>query len=322
MKKPTAAHAEQRSPSIEALRAIMTLAECDGISETARRLNVSQPVITKKLQVFKNPQACGAVLLRSNKGRVHLTDAAKAAIPTIREVVSRYDHLMEFLRGDKVAPKALRVGTGSFHAEYFLPQAIARLRSTHVECQIETHVCRGRDRVLGVASGVLDLAVVTLDREQIKQVLRVERRDEDVLRIVQLGQHRVGLLASPDSDCGRELKELPESRSVPISNLTQWELVGPDRQSGIRRQLESKANGPLYFVVEGGGWEAAKQYARLGLGVAIVPMATIKPGDEQQFICRRLSNQYVINDVIVVRDEESDPYQQQLIAEIKNAVGR
>src|SRR5436853_274087 len=98
-----------RNPTIEALRALATLAESGGVSETARRLGVSQPVISKKLQVFKDARACGAVLLRS-EGRVELTEAARAVLPAIRELLGRYDRIVRYLHGEEAAPQVLRIG--------------------------------------------------------------------------------------------------------------------------------------------------------------------------------------------------------------------
>src|SRR5437868_5404898 len=115
---------QRRPPTIEALRALMVLDETGVISETARRLGVTLPVVTKKLDVFKDAKACGAVLLRSH-GRVTLTESARSIVPAIRDLIDRYDRVIDFLRGEESAPQVVRIGTGSFAAEHYLPRALA-----------------------------------------------------------------------------------------------------------------------------------------------------------------------------------------------------
>ena len=291
-RKKSAKRPQQRKPTIEALRALLTLAETGSVSETARRLGVTQPVMTKKLQVFRNADACGAVLIRGS-GRPMLTESAEAILPAVRELVARYDRIFGYLGGEDTAPLVVRIGTGSFAAEYYLPQAIAELSELADECQFETRVCRGRERIVGTATGAFDVSIVTHDPVQIERILQEERIDESTLEIIPMAKHTMCLLADKQTAAGTELQKVPASQTVPINKLTQWELVGPDRQSGIRKQLESRVPvGRLYFAAEGGGWSAAREYARAGLGVAIVPRATVRAEDRKELVCRNLSKQF------------------------------
>jgi len=279
MTRKSPAKPRRRKPTIEALRALMVLADSDGVSEAARRLGVTQPVVTKKLRVFKDANACGSVLLQSN-GRLMLTDSARSVLPAIRELVSRYDRLIGSLQGEETAPRVMRVGVGNFAAEHYIPKAILAVRDMLEDCQVESRICRGRDRVLQTAQGTLDLAVLTHDEQQMRRLLREQGLDASTLQMTRLARHRLCLLASPETAAGRELQRLSPNRSVPVGRLDQWELIGPDRQSGIRRQLEEHAApARLYFVAEGGGWAAGKQYARAGLGVALVPITGVTAAD-------------------------------------------
>lgn len=310
----------ERCPTIEALRALVILEETGGVSETARRLGVSQPVISKKLQVFKDSRACGAILLRS-EGRVELTEEAHAVLPAIRELLSRYDRIVRYLHQEAVSPQVLRIGSGSFAAEHYLPLAIAQLRPTLEDCQIETQVCRGRDRIVGTARGVFDLSIVTHDKNQIRQILRDERLDESLLKVDRLGRHPLCVLTHIDSDAGRELQAASGDKTISLSQLASWELVGPDRQSGLRRQLEQRAHGKsLYFIAEGGGWAAAKQFAQQGIGVAIVPWATVSETDRAWSVSRRLSAEFDVVDNVLFRPRDCNPFVERTIKAIKEAV--
>lgn len=266
-------------------------------------LGVSQPVISKKLQIFKDPNGCGALLLRSEP-RLELTDAARAVLPAIRELIDRYDRILRYLHGDDTAPRAIRVGTGNFAAAHFLPAAIAALRTSLSDFQIETHVCRGRERIVGTAQGWLDLSLVTHDELQIRQVLAAERLDESRLKVERLGRQPMCVLARKDTPAGRELLDLSAERSIPLQRLTDWELIGPDRQSGLRRQLEQKLRDTrLYFITEGGGWYAAREYARQGIGVAILPLAVVAATDDATLVHRRLAADFDVATYLIHRDD-------------------
>ena len=189
--------------------------------------------------------------------------------------------------------------------------------------QINTKLCRGRDRIVGTARGVFDVSVVTHSENQIQQVLREERLAEDALSIIRLGRHALCVLASRHTDVGKELQKIPDHRTVPLAKLAQWELIGPDRDSGIRRQLESHfLQGELYFVTEGGGWSASKEYARVGLGVALVPLAIVTAVDRQELVCRRISKRFAITDFILHRRDDTHPFLPVVKAAIMDTVRR
>ena len=291
----------------------MVFADTAGVSKAAQQLGVSQPVVSKKLQIFYVAEACGSVLLRSANGHVALTDSAHSVLPAIRELIDRYDRILGYLHGEGTAPRILRIGTGAFAAEHYLPTVLATLRSKVEECQMETRVCRGRDRIVGTAKGQFDISIVTHDENQVRQTLREERLNEDALTITSLGRHAMCVLASRQTAAGRELLQIASTAVIPISKLAQWELIGPDNQSGIRRQLESRfERGELYFVAEGGGWAAAKEYARVGLGVAIVPWVTVSETDRKTMVARRLANQFAVADFVLQRRDESNPFIEQV----------
>jgi DNA-binding transcriptional LysR family regulator len=70
--------------------------------------------------------------------------------------------------------------------------------------------------------------------------------------------------------------------------------------------LEQRLGGnSLYFVAEGGGWSAAKEFARQGLGVAFVPEATVTAADLGQLVKRRLAADFSVTDLLVHSHDES-----------------
>jgi DNA-binding transcriptional LysR family regulator len=98
-------------------------------------------------------------------------------------------------------------------------------------------------------------------------------------------------------------------RPVPLAKLREWELVGLDVRSGIRRQLERQFpnSSDLHFVAEGGGWPAARECVRLGLGVAVLPVAMLSLGDKRDFVIRRAPERFTVADFAIHRDQKLSP---------------
>jgi DNA-binding transcriptional LysR family regulator len=63
----------------------------------------------------------------------------------------------------------------------------------------------------------------------------------------------------------------------------------------------------LCFRYEAGGWEAAREYARQGLGIAVLPVSLVTREDRKDFITRNLPLQFHIRDLLIERDTERIP---------------
>ena len=91
--------------------------------------------------------------------------------------------------------------------------------------------------------------------------------------------------------------------TVSLSSLAQFELAGPDARSGVRQQLERAAGQkmPLTFSQEGGGWSAAREFARHGLGMAIIPQACLARTDQNDLVVRPLDRKFRLQHLLIQR---------------------
>ena len=132
---------------------------------------------------------------------------------------------------------------------------------------------RGQQRIEGVASGALDLAVITHDAEQVRAAARrpllVEELFDDAL-----------ILACPaDSEWAATFRKLPAD---PVTKrlLPGLPLVLPDADSGIRQAFDARLREAgvlrqLDVAVEVGGWRAILACAKAGLGVGLLPRSVL-----------------------------------------------
>ena len=318
-KNPTRQHSstatkpssQVRQPTMDAIRTLVAFVDSDGsVSEAARRLGSHQPVVSIKLKSFQTSATTGAILLqRSPAGRgLVLTDAGESVLPTMRELVRQYDQMMAHLSGIAECPRQIRVAAGAFSAEFLLPRALACLKDSaqldpSSEISIRTNVMRGRDRILGVASGSFDIAIVSYSQEQVRETLREANEPENAVVCSPLVSLPMIVAAGRGTAAATDLETTSAAEPIRLETLRQWTLVGPDRQSGIRRRLEQalKSQDTLTFATEGGGWTAAREFARHGIGVAIIPQVIITGPDIDHFVCRNLDRRFVLEELLIQR---------------------
>lgn len=301
----------KKKPTIEAFRAFAAFAETGGVHAAARKLGTTQPDVTRKLSVFKKKDNAGVILIQQNGKRLKLTESGQEIFPAVQELVREYDCLIDYLSGRIEATHRVRIATGFFGAEYFLPRILDRELS--MEIQMDIQILRGRERILGVVDGHYDVGVLSHERSDIVQLLLDEGKSPDMIQIEHLNWQMMVVIAAKKTLEAQELEALPANDPVPVSLLNTWELLGLDRNSGIRRKLERQIpqGENVCFVTEGGGWSAARELARRGVGVSVLPLATLRIADRKDFIIRRLSDELAVEKLVIYRTHE-------LTAELKN----
>jgi DNA-binding transcriptional LysR family regulator len=265
-------------PAVEDLATLVLLVDLGDLTRVAERLGVDTATVSRRLKPFHERYG---VLERSG-GRLVLTARGRAGLPAVRWLVRQHEDLSGWLTDKKSAPVGLVVATGAWGAVHYLPPALTRFRQTHPAALVRSVVCRGRDRISGVAAGAFDLAIVSHSAAQVKAVAA------DVeCAVALLDEQPLVLLAGAGTDAGRRLAGWPDGQDVPLGEVAALELIGPDERSGLRRQVQEAAGQRLRFAHVVGGWLAAAALAREGLGTALVPEAVAK-GAGPGLLFRRL----------------------------------
>lgn len=306
----------ERGPSLDALRDLLAFHDCGGVSLAARTLGEHQPVVTRRLKVFQRQSAQGENLLRRSGKKLQLTDTGQAVLPAIRQLIGDYDRLMDYIRAQSTTAQALKIGCGTFSVSQYLPRVVAAFQREFPEVELVVRIDRGKERIRNTAEGRFDLSIVTHSPAQIRESLKQMGYPAGTLKIEDLCHHRLVVMALAKSEQGRELETYDSERPLSVTALKKWELVGLDRDSGIRQQLEAacQSGAELYFSVEGGGWAAAREYARLQMGVAILPEAMLTAEDRQTFVVRSLGKDFVLTDRLIYRKEAKSPTLKNAIA--------
>lgn len=293
------------TPGIEDFRLLVSIAETGNVSDTAKLFGVSQPSVTKRLQVFRDRDP-----LVTNGHPIQLTSKGLQVLPSIRELLRQYDQIKACLAAKRDAADVLSLATGSSASQHFLPAAIAQMRIQNSNLEIEVHATRGSTRIAGVCEGRYDLAIVSHDRVQI-DLEQSAHRTQSALVIHELAQQPLCVIAAKNSPEAKELSAVLAGQELPIEMLSRWVLVGLDRSSGIRRQIERAfANSPhrLRFSYNAAGWFALKEYVKHGLGVGVLPLGLLTREDSDVLVIRRLPAELCVRYYLVHRQDATNRF--------------
>lgn len=293
-------------PTLDECRKLLALIEMGGVTAAAKRLGMEQSTLSRHLAVFKQSGADGQAVLALKSKQLRLTPKGESVLPAVRDLVRQYEQLLRVLEGSADEPQVVRLGLGHFAVEHYLPRVLVQTRTQTPRFALDVQVARGQRRILGVAGGEFDLAVVTHDPVQLDTMLAVHLGRRHALTVEPLSRQPFCVAAGRNTQAANDLKRIAVRRSVPVDELTRWPFVGLDETSGIRRLVERelrKAKLKLSFVPRTGtgGWPAAKEFARQGLGAALLPLAALDADDLADLIVRKLPDRIVIQDYLIHR---------------------
>ena len=279
---------------------LTAVADSDGVLKAAAEaLGVRQPAVSKRMDRWRKYRP---PLVEKVGNRDVLTERGREVVAAARVICRQMDELSAFLREHQESPSSLYLAAGSLTSQWFLAPAIAKLSAASPAASYRTRVLRGARRIRGVADGQLDLAIVSHDETQIQTLV-----GSTALAVTTLSTQSLCVVAHKDSKPAAKLSQVLRGQQVPLNLLAELPPVGLDANSGVRRLLERQCvatGGRLRFEAETGGWMAAKEFARCGVGVAIVPLASMSRDDENDLVIRRLAADGGLRHCLIQRRED------------------
>ncbi|HYV49983.1 MAG TPA: LysR substrate-binding domain-containing protein [Myxococcaceae bacterium] len=246
------------------LRAFLAVVERKNLTRAARALRMSQPGLTRQLQSLE--RELGARLLVRTPRGVKPTEAgerfsayARRALDDLRAGKAALDALRDEPRGAVAVGAIFTVGAA------LMPQAVKQIRARYPEVRLT--LLHGEADALEreLASGALDLAVLTLPMKHLDLV--AQRLWQEDLVVAAPKGHPLGKLKRP--------VELGELAGVPLLSTR----AGAAKRA-VEVAFEARGERPE-FVVETDSSEALARLVEQGVGVAVVP--GVMAGPERRF---------------------------------------
>ncbi len=263
---------------LELLQTFAMIAECDGVAATAAaRLGITQPGISKRLSSLRratsDPEGQPWLILKGRRWR--LTPEGQRVLGVVTDLVLRYEHAEQFIRGARTSRPVISLACGQQAACGFVRRAVKLFLQQHSGCSVRISSPRGKQRILGTAGGQFDLAIVTDGPTTIQLHAQREMFVEELFddHFILAGH------PSPKSIWADEWNALPTERPVSAKAIMNLPFVIPEGDATRRKQFAEwmfrATNQRLDAVLEVGGWQTILDYVEWGLGVGLVSMSAV-----------------------------------------------
>lgn len=213
------------------LRSLLTVADTGSITTAADRLNISQPALSRRLQQLED--YLGAELMVRGRKGVELSMVGQLVATEARVIVNRFDNLRQQVQAhQQLDSGTVTIGGGATAVSFLLPQAITEFRADLPGIRFQLKEAGSREVARDIASGRLELGLVTMP---------VQTRDLDVRKLM---TDHIVLVARRDHP-------LASKKQVESQDLIEHAYVGFEAGSAIRQIIDAtlRASGVELNVV-------------------------------------------------------------------------
>lgn len=141
------------------LQVFRQVAETQSITKAARVLSLSQPAVTKHIQLLE-AALCVALFTRSAAGMI-LTPAGVIYLQHVQQIAQAHESIIQHLQAPNGIPSGrLRLGSNKTLLAYYLPEVLARFKQQYpsVNCEI---IDGNTDTIIGaLLDQHIDLALI------------------------------------------------------------------------------------------------------------------------------------------------------------------
>lgn len=200
------------------IRSFLQVAESGTISTAARRLFLTQPALSRRLQILES-DLDATLFVRSRQG-VQLTEEGRLVRRVGLDLVDRWERLKDGVAAiSSMDVGTVRLGGGATAVSCLLPKAIAEFQLTHPGILFQVKEAGSRDVERGVLEERIELGIVTLPVSS------------DEVEVLPLRTDRIVLVAAKDHPLAKKSR-------INIQSLQGQDLVGFESPSAIRSLID------------------------------------------------------------------------------------
>ncbi len=243
----------------------MQLAQVEGFVEVARRANLSraaealfitQPALTARLRSLE--EEVGEPLFRRGRRGMSLTEAGRAFLPFAERSLQALREGASLVANLPTAD-ALVLGAAPAISTYTLPGLLVRFEASRPGVRLVVRTGHSEEVLEMVVRGDVEVGLI-------------RELEHPALEALSLYDDELVLVAQPGHPLARH-------RRIPVARVREARLILFDRTSSfydITRAIFRQSGTPPGGLLELDNIDAAKQMVLAGLGVALLPVTSIR----------------------------------------------
>jgi LysR family transcriptional regulator, regulator of the ytmI operon len=286
------------------LRAFIAVVEEGGFSNAAAKLNLSQSAISTQIAFLEG--RVGLRLFDRSKRPPRLTEAGQTVLDFGKQVVNKTSDLERYVQELSSGTSGeVKIGAISGITTHLLLPIIRELLQNSPKLKISI-LTQSRSLLYeAVRQSAVDFAIVLSDRKP-------ENLDVSVIR-----SERLCFCVSPKSSLG--LKKAITIKDLKTASFVAG-LDGREYTKMIERLLGEVGLNDLYVAMRVSNWESIQEAARVGIGIAVLPLFAI--GRDRKY---RTINELIVRGVdlkadIMLIEQTHRRFVSPSVALVKNAL--
>lgn len=155
---------------IEALQYFVVTAQSQSITESAKKLYMTQPSLTKAIHNLETE--LGFSLFERSKNGIVLTEEGRSMFPQAKQVVEYYQEWMQL--GKKNELKGLNIYISRSFADMFLPRILVKFRQRYPELNINFEAVRNPDLYLSRNTETPVIALLACEEQDMQKCTKIQ----------------------------------------------------------------------------------------------------------------------------------------------------
>lgn len=230
------------------LKAFYSVAVCNGFTQAAQKLNISQSTLSLQVQSLEKKHSL--LLIKRNKRAFELTDEGLVVFEFARKIFSLADNLSNAIADLKVS--RLKIGSTPTLAHYIIPRVILALKNRNPALKYELYTGLSRELLTKVSNFEYHAALIG----------RIEYPANIISK--NIAEPKLYFISAK-----------PRGETISLADLADYPIILPEQGSATREYIirEFQRRGiPLNICMDCENSEAIRNMVHLGMGGAFFPL--------------------------------------------------
>ena len=286
------------------LRAFIAVVEEGGFSNASARLNLSQSAVSTQVAFLED--RVGLKLLDRSRRPPRLTEAGQTVLDFGRQVVNRTGDLERYVQELSSGTSGeIKIGAISGITTHLLLPIIRKLLQNSPKLKISI-LTQSRSLLYeAVRQSAVDFALVLSDRKP------------DNLDVSLIRSERLCFCASPKSSLS--LKNIVTIKDLKTAPFVAG-LEGREYTKMIERLLGEFGLNDVHVAMRVSNWESIQEAARVGIGIAVLPLFAIDRDRKYRRICDLSVKSVNLKADIMLIEQTHRRFVSPSVALVKNAL--